>query len=210
MAISYPLSLPTSIGMAQIELRATNAVVRSTSPFTFSGQVHAYSGSSWYADVTLPSIRRDLAEDWIAFLLSLRGQLGTFYLGDPNAVTPRGSARNSDVIATSAAVSSGSSISLDGAPTSITDYLKAGDYLQVGTGSARQLFKVLADVDTNSSGEATVDVWPNVRTSIANNATLTVENTTGIFELASNEQSYSINEASQYGISFGAREAIRT
>ena len=209
MAISYPLSLPTSIGMAQIELRATNAVAKSTSPFTFSSQVHAYSGSAWSADVTLPSIRRDLAEDWISFLLSLRGQLGTFYLGDPNAATPRGSARDSHSIATSAAVSSGSSIGIDGALTSVTGYLKAGDYLQVGTGSSRQLFKVLADVNTNSSGEATVDVWPNVRTSIADNSPLTVENTAGLFELASNEQSYSINEASQYGISFGAKEAIR-
>lgn len=208
MAISYPLSLPTSIGIAQIELRATNAVAISRSPFTFSTQVHAYTGQSWQADVTLPSIRRDLAEDWVAWLLSLRGQLGTFYLGDPNAVTPRGSARDTDTVFTSAAVSSGSSIAVDSAPTSITGYLKAGDYIQVGTGTARQLFKVLADVDTNSLGEATIDVWPNVRTSIANNSLITVENAKGLFRLSSNEQTYSINEASFYGISFGAMEAL--
>lgn len=208
MAISYPLSLPTSIGIAQIELRATNAVAVSRSPFTFSTQVHAYTGSAWQADVSLPSIRRDLAEDWVAWLLSLRGQLGTFYLGDPNAVTPRGSARDTDTVFTSAAVSSGSSIAVDSAPTSITGYLKAGDYVQVGTGTARQLFKVLADVDTNSSGEATIDVWPNVRTSIANNSLITVENAKGLFRLSSNEQTYSINEASFYGISFGAMEAL--
>lgn len=208
MAISYPLSLPTSIGIAQIELRATNAVAVSRSPFTFSTQVHAYTGSAWQADVSLPSIRRDLAEDWVAWLLSLRGQLGTFYLGDPNAVTPRGSARDTDTVFTSAAVSSGSSIAVDSAPTSITGYLKAGDYIQVGTGTARQLFKVLADVDTNSLGEATIDVWPNVRTSIANDSLITVENTKGLFRLSSNEQTYSINEASFYGISFGAMEAV--
>jgi hypothetical protein len=208
MAISYPLSLPTSIGIAQIELRATNAVAVSRSPFTFSTQVHAYTGSAWQADVSLPSIRRDLAEDWVAWLLSLRGQLGTFYLGDPNAVTPRGSARDTDTVFTSAAVSSGSSIAVDSAPTSITGYLKAGDYVQVGTGTARQLFKVLADVDTNSLGEATIDVWPNVRTSIANNSLITVENAKGLFRLSSNEQTYSINEASFYGISFGAMEAL--
>lgn len=208
MAISYPLSLPTSIGIAQIELRATNAVAVSRSPFTFSTQVHAYTGSAWQADVSLPSIRRDLAEDWVAWLLSLRGQLGTFYLGDPNAVTPRGSARDTDTVFTSAAVSSGSSIAVDSAPTSITGYLKAGDYVQVGAGTARQLFKVLADVDTNSLGEATIDVWPNVRTSIANNSLITVENAKGLFRLSSNEQTYSINEASFYGISFGAMEAL--
>jgi len=208
MAISYPLSLPTSIGIAQIELRATNAVAVSRSPFTFSTQVHAYSGQSWQADVTLPSIRRDLAEEWVAWLISLKGQLGTFYLGDPNAVTPRGSARNTDTILVNGATSSGNTLAIDSAPASQTGYLKAGDYMQVGTGTSRQLFKVLADVNTNGSGQATVDIWPDVRTTIANNSAVTVENTKGIFRLASNEQGFSINEASFYGISFGAVEVL--
>ena len=208
MAISYPLSLPTSIGIAQIELRATNAVAISRSPFTFGTQVHAYSGQSWQADVTLPSIRRDLAEDWVAWLISLKGQFGTFYLGDPNAVTPRGSARDTDTILVNGATSSGNTLAIDSAPASRTGYLKAGDYMQVGTGTSRQLFKVLADANTNGSGQATVDIWPDVRTSIANNAAVTVENTKGIFRLASNEQAFSINEASIYGITFGAMEAL--
>ncbi len=208
MAISYPLSLPTSIGIAQIEFRATNAVAVSRSPFTYSTQVHAYSGQSWQADVTLPSIRRDLAEEWVAWLISLKGQLGTFYLGDPNAVTPRGSARDTDTILVNGATSSGNTLAIDSAPASQTGYLKAGDYMQVGTGTSRQLFKVLADVDTNSSGQATVDIWPDVRTTIANDAAVTVENTKGIFRLSSNEQGFSINEASFYGISFGAVEAL--
>ena len=208
MAISYPLSLPTSIGIAQIELRATNAVAVSRSPFTYSTQVHAYSGQSWQADVTLPSIRRDLAEEWVAWLISLKGQLGTFYLGDPNAVTPRGSARNTDTILVNGATSSGNTLAIDDAPASQTGYLKAGDYMQVGTGTSRQLFKVLADVDTNSSGQATVDIWPDIRTTIANNSAVTVENTKGVFRLSSNEQGFSINEPSFYGISFGAMEAL--
>ena len=208
MAISYPLSLPTSIGIAQIELRATNAVAISRSPFTFSTQVHAYTGQSWQADVTLPSIRRDLAEDWVAWLISLKGQLGTFYLGDPNAATPRGSARDTDTIKVASAVSSGGTISINSAPASQTDYLKAGDYMQIGLGVSRQLFKVLNDVDTDGAGAATVDVWPNVRTSIASTTPITVENTKGIFRLSSNEQSFSINEAGFYGISFGAMESI--
>ena len=208
MAISYPLSLPTSIGIAQIELRATNAVAISRSPFTFGTQVHAYSGQSWQADVTLPSIRRDLAEDLVALLISLKGQFGTFYLGDPNAVTPRGSARDTDTILVNGATSSGNTLAIDSAPASRTGYLKAGDYMQVGTGTSRQLFKVLADANTNWSGQATVDIWPDVRTSIANNAAVTVENTKGIFRLASNEQAFSINEASIYGITFGAMEAL--
>ena len=80
MAISYPAALPTHTGIAQIELRAINAVAYSASPFTFAGQAHAYPGQMWTADITLPPMNRSTAETWIAFLLSLRGQFGTFLL----------------------------------------------------------------------------------------------------------------------------------
>ena len=208
MAISYPLALPTHTGIAQIELRATNAVAYSRSPFTFAGQAHAYAGKAWQADVTLPSMKREDAERWVAWLISLKGQLGTFYLGDPAATTPLGSARDTDTILVDGAVSSGDTIAIDSAPASQTDYLKAGDYMEIGTGVNRQLFKVLNDVDTDGTGSATVDVWPNVRTSIADDAAVTVQSAQGIFRLASNEQSFSINEASIYGIPFGAIEAV--
>lgn len=208
MAISYPLALPTHTGIARIELRATNAVAYSRSPFTFAGQAHAYAGKAWQADVTLPSMKREDAERWVAWLISLKGQLGTFYLGDPAATTPLGSARDTDTILVDGAVSSGDTIAIDSAPASQTDYLKAGDYMEIGTGVNRQLFKVLNDVDTDGAGSATVDVWPNVRTSIADDAAVTVQSAQGIFRLASNEQSFSINEASIYGITFGAIEAV--
>lgn len=208
MAISYPLALPTHTGIARIELRATNAVAYSRSPFTFAGQAHAYAGKAWQADVTLPSMKREDAERWVAWLISLKGQLGTFYLGDPAATTPLGSARDTDTILVDGAVSSGDTIAIDSAPASQTDYLKAGDYMEIGTGVNRQLFKVLNDVDTDGTGSATVDVWPNVRTSIADDAAVTVQSAQGIFRLASNEQSFSINEASIYGITFGAIEAV--
>lgn len=208
MAISYPLALPTHTGIAQIELRATNAVAYSRSPFTFAGQAHAYAGKAWQADVTLPSMKREDAERWVAWLISLKGQLGTFYLGDPAATTPLGSARDTDTILVDGAVSSGDTIAIDSAPASQTDYLKAGDYMEIGTGVNRQLFKVLNDVDTDGTGSATVDVWPNVRTSISDGAAVTVQSAQGLFRLASNEQSFSINEASIYGITFGAIEAV--
>lgn len=208
MAISYPRTLPSHTGIAQIELRAVNAVAYSRSPFTFAGQAHEYAGKMWQADITLPPMKRDDAEQWIAWLMSMKGQVGTFYLGDPLAVTPRGSARDADGALVDGAISSGSTINIDGGPLSESNYLKAGDYMQIGTGSARQLFKVMQDVDTDGTGAAVVDVWPNVRTSIADNAEVTFESAQGIFRMASNEQSWSINEASIYGLTFGAMEAL--
>jgi len=208
MAISYPLSLLTHTGIASIELRATNAVAYSRSPFTFAGQAHEYAGKMWQADITLPPMARADAERWVAWLMSLKGQLGTFYLGDPLASTPLGSGRDSDTVLVDGAVSSGNTIAIDSAPVSTTDFLKAGDYMQIGSGTSRQLFKVLTDVDTDGTGSATVDVWPNVRTSISDNSAVTLESAQGVFRLASNETSWSVNEASIYGITFGAVEAV--
>lgn len=208
MAISYPLALPTHTGIKSVEFRTSNAVAYSRSPFTFSGQAHAYAGQMLQADITLPPMRRSDAERWLAWLISLKGQLGTFYLGDPLACTPMGSARDAHTIQVNGAVSSGGIIAIDSAPASQSDYLKAGDYIQIGSGTSRQLFKVLQDVSTNSQGEASVDVWPNVRTSIASNAAVTVESTQGLFRLSSNSQSWSVNEASIYGITFSAMESL--
>lgn len=208
MAINYPLSLPTHTGISQVEFRTTNAVAYSRSPFTFAGQVHAYAGQMWQVDVTLPPMRRTDAEQWVAWLVSLKGQVGLFYLGDPLALIPMGSARDADVFIVNGAVSSGSTIPLRQAPANKTAYLKAGDFLHIGSGTSRQLFKVLTNTDTDVDGRATVDVWPNVRTTIANAAAVTVEATQGVFRLTTSEQSWSVSSAAVYGISFSAMEAL--
>ena len=83
MAISYPLSTPTNKTIAEIRLIARNVVGVSTSPFTLKQQTYQFSGQRWEADIQLPAMQRDNAEEWVAFLMSLYGQKGTFLLGDP-------------------------------------------------------------------------------------------------------------------------------
>ena len=57
-------------------------------------------------------------------------------------------------------------------------------------------------------GEVSLDIWPFIRPAPSDNASVVVTNTVGQFRLASNEQNWNINEASIYGITFGAVEAI--
>ncbi len=208
MTISFPLAMPTVTNIRSIDLTATNSVSYSRSPFTFAGQAQEFSGKMWQAVVTLPPMRRAAAEEWIAFLLSLRGQVGTFNMGDPVAAIPRGFARDVDGILVNGSLTNGSAIVLDNCASNHTGYFKAGDYLQTGTGPTQQLFKVLADANTNSSGETSVDVWPDVRTTIANDAAVTVQSTKGIFRLSTNEVNWSVNEVAIYGMTFAASEAI--
>jgi hypothetical protein len=207
MAITYPLSLPVATKVIQsIELRAINAVAYSRSPFTFSGQTFAYAGQMWTADVSLKPMKRADAEQWVAWLISLRGQLGTFLLGDPMGATARGTATGTPLV--NGASQTGGSLVIDGAATSVTGWLKAGDYIQLGTGSSSRLHKVLADANSDGSGNVTLDIWPHIRVAPADNASVTVSNAKGLFRLSSNEQSWSINDTAIYGITFGAMEAV--
>lgn len=206
MAITYPLTLPTHKGIAQITFRAINTVGTSVSPFTYAQQTVAHSGQRWEADIKLPSMARDDAEQWIAWLVSLRGQLGTFSLGDPSGSTPRGSAGGTPLVKGASQV--GGTLAIDGCTASQTGWLKAGDYIQLGTGATATLHKVLQDANSDGSGNVSLDIWPYIRTAPANDAAVTKSNAVGTFRLASNEQNWSVSEATIYGMTFGAVEVI--
>jgi hypothetical protein len=240
MAISYPLSLPTTIGIANIELTATNAVAISRSQFTFAQQVHIYPGQMWSASVSLPPLRREFIEPWVSMLLALRGQAGTFLLGDPNCKAPRGLIRNAstwflsggtwndlgvwdddlpfdydpsgDVFANPFVdgnqASGTSSLNIKGVAVNTAGVFLAGDYIQLGSAITSTLHKILVDADSNSEGKVTLEIWPSLRQEALDNAVVTYRNTVGLFRLATNQQSWSINESSAYGLSFEAMEVV--
>jgi hypothetical protein len=206
MAISYPRVLPTNIGFAQITLRAVNQTSTTMSPFTYKQQIYNHSGQRWEAECQVPPLKRDDAEEWIAWLLSMRGQGGTFLMGDPLGATARGTLGGTPVVNGAAQI--GASLNIDGCTVSVTNWLKAGDYIQLGAASTATLHKILQDVNTNASGQATLDIWPSMRTAPTDGATVIISNAVGRFRLNSGQQDWSINNISSYGITFAAVEAI--
>ena len=209
MAITYPLALPTVTGINAIELKVINSVVYNRSPFTFAGQAQASAGQMWGASVTLPPMHREDAAVWTAWLTSLRGQFGTFLMGDPASVNSLGTASNN---AGSPVVNGGSQtgedLIIDGVPANKTGYLKAGDYIQLGTGATATLHKVLQDVNSGSGGGATLTLWPHIRTAPLNNSTVVVVSAVGRWRLDNNQSNWSIDEASFFGITFSAMEDV--
>lgn len=205
MTISYPLSIP-STDIAKIKLVANNIVGISQSPFTAAQQVYKYSGQYWEADISLPPMKREVAEYWISFLLKLNGSYGTFLLGDPLGVSARGVATGSPLV--NGANQTGNELITDGWTPSTGGILKAGDYIQLGSASSARLHKVLDDVNSDSSGNATLTLFPDLRTSPSDNAAIVVSNAKGVFRLTSGQTMWDINEASIYGITFGARESL--
>ncbi|CAB4176623.1 hypothetical protein UFOVP1672_27 [uncultured Caudovirales phage] len=207
MTISYPLTMPTAPGFVRVSFAPSFVVGVSNDPFALTQQVYRWPGAAWNVEVELPRMRRAQAEEWLGFLLSLKGRYGTFYIGDPDAKIPRG-------LATGTAVTTGTntvraeSITTSGWTNNGTGILKRGDYIQIGTSTSRRLYKVLTDANSGTSGLATFDIFPPLRATLATGTPITTGTTTGVFRLAQNTVNWDTNEMAVYGLSFSAVEAI--
>lgn len=202
MAVTYPLTIPTTKSFRQVRLYAINTVGVARSPFTHTIQVQEFSGQSWGADVTFPDMTREEAENFNAFLLALCGQKGTFYLGDPLAKQPRGVGGGNPRV--NGANQTGNSVITDGWPANTTGLLLPGDYIQIGTG----LHKCLTTVTSDSSGNATIDIWPRLGISPANDELIITNKTVGVFRLTENVVTiFEADESRLYSVGFSCVEA---
>lgn len=209
MAETYPLALPNHTGISSVTWSSENTVAVTESPFTYTQQVVKHAGQRWSGTFTLPRMNRDDADYWNAFLLRLDGSYGTFLLGDPLAATPRGSASTSTgTPVVNGGGQTGNELSIDGLPVSAVGYLKAGDYIQIGSGSSARLHRVLEDVDTNASGEATLNIWPDLRVIPSDDSSVVVNNAKGVFRLSANNIDYTISSDSFYTLTFSFVEAL--
>ena len=208
MAITYPRALPSEMVIERCSMKAKSLVAVTASPFTGEQQVHAHSGQFWEADITVAPSERGDAAAIHAWLLSLNGREKTLLFGDPAGATARGSASTTPgTPVVNGADQTGASLICNGGPIGATNYLRVGDYIQLGSGSTATLHQVLEDVSTDGSGNFTLNLWPNIRSAPANGATVTVDNAVGKFRLDSNVNSWSESTV-LYGISFKIKEAF--
>tara|TARA_R110000787_G_scaffold42392_3_gene104383 strand:+ start:2331 stop:2951 length:621 start_codon:yes stop_codon:yes gene_type:complete len=183
MAITYPITIPTAQGFTSISIRPFSQVGVFTSEFTGSQQVYAHAGQFLLCDISFPAMKRADAAPIVAALQSLQGALGTFYFGDPAWSYPIGVGTGTPLV--DGASQSGTTLTTDGWTASQTGIMKAGDWVQIGAGSSRQLCTVLEDADSDGAGDATLSLFPRIRTAFANNVGLTVNNPKGVWRLAS-------------------------
>ncbi len=201
MSISYPLDLPFGRNFRTLKIGGTNAATRNTSPFSQKEQVHMFEGDRWLVDIAFPALPVEDAQEMIGFLASLRGPLGTFYLRDPFMAAARGVATGTPKV--KGADQSGYEVDTDGWTINITDILKRGDFINIGTG----LHVITKDANSNGSGEATLDIWPALRGEPADNADIVHSQAKMTARLATNGFTYNVNTDGNYDFSISAVEA---
>jgi hypothetical protein len=206
MAITYPLSIPAVGGVRSATFTMLDVVGVGESPYTLTQETFEHAGKRWGMRVELVPNKRAIAEQWVAWLASLRGRRGTFLMGDPIGQQPRGIATGTPLV--KGANQTGGTLITDGWTISTTGILLAGDWVQLGTGADSRLHKVLQDANSDSSGNATLELWPGPRTAPADNAALVVRNTVGAWRLASNSRGYDIGLAQIIGMGFDCVEAL--
>jgi hypothetical protein len=197
------LAMPASPGPTEIQWMASDTVAAVSNPFTGQQQIQNWKASWLSATVTMPPMLRSQANAWIAFILAAQGQNAVFYFGDPLGATPQGSALGTPT--TSGSTQQGYTLTTAGWTPNSNGLLLAGDYLQVGW----RLYRCTdASVNSDSLGNASISIWPQIREVPANGTPITVNGAQGLFRLATNQRQWSESYMMTYGLSFQIREAI--
>lgn len=204
MTISYPLAgLPALVdagGIADLKIMPEFVQGRNTNSFTNAEQIYDYIGERWTLTVNYTGLTVKNARIIIAFLLSLRGIVGTFMAGDSLMSEPEVAIGGTPLV--NGDSQTGRTLNVKGLDA-LTGTIKAGTYFQLGN----FLYMNLTDAIANGSGNATLDIFPYIRGTPVNNDVLSFINPKNIFRLSESAISWSVNNERIYRISFSAVEA---
>jgi hypothetical protein len=205
ISITYPISLPANPAPVSSDITMDSAAALTESPFDFSQQAFLHAGDRWLLNAKWPPMNRATFEPFAAAFGQLFGRYGTFLFGDFDGRNPRGVGTGTPEV--NGANQVGNNLITNGWTDSVTGILKAGDYIQLGTGETQRLHKVLQDASSDGSGNATLLIWPRLRYSPASGASIVLVNTMTQFRMDAPFK-WNANEVPTYGFEITATEAL--
>lgn len=198
---------PFSPGLRSVEFSIQDTVGQVTNPFTQQSQIQQWPGGDcWMATATLPPMTRSQAVQWIAFLMAMRGGANVSLIGDPTMKVPQGQPQGTPVVdgsnpANNVAMSS--VLVTKGWTPNVFRHLLVGDHIQIGN----RMHSLLNTVNSDAAGAATLKIYPSLREQPANGEQIVTHDAKGLFRLANNKRTWSVDETYLYGLSFQITEA---
>lgn len=206
---TYPLDLPTNVGIIGSGWKLKRAVAVSASPFSGVQQSQEYDLALWQATISLPPMKRADAAYWQAFFLKLHGRSGSFLMGDPDAKQPRGTLSGGGSLVTSVSVAMfAHEVPVTCVGRSNQTILKVGDYVQFGAGASAKLHMVVADATTDGSGQTTLIVEPPLKAVVSISESVIFSNPRGVFRMDTSELGWDSDHVSRFGVSFSCTEKL--
>ena len=163
-------------------------------------------GSQYFSfTVAMPAMQQEKANEVFAFLQKQKGSFEDFTIAAP--LDNLGAAKGeTDIKVVGSHVSGDATIALDGFTANQTGALKAGDLVKFANHS--KVYMVQNNIDADSSGVLTLQISPNLVTTLADNEAVTVNKPSFTVYLENNEIMYTTDVSGFYSISFDVREVI--
>lgn len=200
------VAIPASPALRSVQFEMDDQVAVVTSPFTGQTQAQQWPGADmWRGTMTLPPLQQSDANNWISFLMELRGMANAMQLGDPLKTTPSGSVAGTPLVddtINGGNLAGTQSLGTKGWTASAAGVLLPGDYIQVGF----RLYRVLDTVNASSSGGATINIWPSLRETPTDSSPLITTNPLGLFRLSTNKRTWAADVTRLTQISFAVQE----
>ncbi len=207
MAITYPLTW-VGIQARKLTLRTRDVIGLETMPLTGEQQIQEHAGKWWEFEAIFPPLNEADGETLVCWRASLNGVKGTFLVGDLSK-TRRGTPTGGAVVNGASQV--GATLNIRNLTPNSTGNLLLGDYIQLGAGLNARLHKVLtASVDADGSGNASIDLWPNItaKQALLDGQAVIVDNPVGLFRQPDNANEWDVALAKQYGLVLAARSVV--
>jgi hypothetical protein len=205
----YPATLPSNYKFSSFTLKPVTVSGMTRSVFTGLQRVQSFAGQWWEGKASLNLLTKSEAAVWRAFFTSLNGLEGYFLMGDPNGAVPLGlAASNPGTPVVDGEGQTGNSLTIRNAPTSITGWLKAGDFFQLGDQGSARLYQCLADVDIDENGNSTISMFPRLRLSPADGSLIYTSNCKGLFRLMGETPPIEISPPHTYSLNFNFVELM--
>lgn len=198
MALTYPLSFP-NVGIQSMTMRLVRVNAATVSPFTLKQQIFEHQGTQWEAEINFPPLKDQDSRAVQAFLAGLKGQVGTFLMGNPLHTSPYGTA--TAVTLSEAASVGDDELTCDGDGT-----LLAGDYFQLGTGNDSRIHQVVEDVTVGT--DSTVKIEPPVRVAATSGTSLDLTLPKGAWRLSTADVEWAISPSGVHGFTIPCVEAL--
>lgn len=156
-----------------------------TSPLSQAVQTIEMPSARWRFSFTMQDLEEADSALLQAFLAQLRGQAGRFFMYNMARPATRGVGTGTPLV--KGASQTGTSLITDGWTISQTGILKTGDLFSVNG----ELKMVVADCNSDGSGNATITFEPPLRASPADNAAIDVSAPTATFKLTADDNGWS-------------------
>jgi hypothetical protein len=183
-----------------VEFNFTDAVAIVSSPYTGQTQAQQWIGADmWSGTMTLPPLTQAQADVWISALMECRGMANAIQICDPMKTAPRGNPLGTPICPATPVDSFGSQVlHTTGWTPGKVGLLLPGDMLQVGY----RLHRNLDIVNSDSSGNATLNIWPSLREAPVASAPIILASPAGLFRLGSNKRTWSSDSGRTTRLSF--------